>query len=127
MVADPRATLILEVELHEIRRLWRSEEQDWEDSLPRIYREVTGEDMEWIHDDVTGFSAKDSGLLNDVTKNRGVPSALVAKLLDLVRDMHGMGRRAGIYDKIDSIFREHWPGESAAPANALDLNGEEKD
>lgn len=44
---DPMAALILDAELHEIRRLWRTEEQDWTDSLPRIYREVTGEDLSW--------------------------------------------------------------------------------
>lgn len=105
---DPNATLILEAELHEIRRLWRTEEQDWEDSLPRIYREVTGEDLEWVRDDVTGFSGRDGELLARVAERHAVPANLIAKLLDLERDMYGMGRRAGIYEKMDQILREDW-------------------
>jgi DNA sulfur modification protein DndC len=106
---DPKAALILDAELHEIRRLWRTEEQDWTDSLPRIYREVTGEDLNWVQDDTTGFSSRDGELLAGVATGHQVPPGLVAKLLDLERDMHGMSRRAGIYEKIDQIFREDWP------------------
>lgn len=106
---DPTATLILDAELHEIRRLWRTEEQDWSDSLPRIYREVTGEDLNWVQDDTTGFSLSDGELLAGAARRHAVPPGLVAKLLDLERDMHGMSRRAGIYEKIDAIFREDWP------------------
>src|SRR5207248_692283 len=87
---DSQTHLILDVELHEIRRLWRVEEQDWEDSLPRIYREVMGEELAWVRDDVTGFSATDATLLDRVAREHGVPPVLLAKLLDLERDMHGM-------------------------------------
>jgi len=39
---DPNIELISEEELYEIRRLWRIERQDWEDSVPLIYFEETG-------------------------------------------------------------------------------------
>jgi DNA sulfur modification protein DndC len=113
---DATAALISESELHEIRRLWRTERQDWEDSLPRIFREVMGEDLDWICDDVTGFNAKDDSILREIAKKHDVPAALIAKLLDHERDMQGMSRRAGIYDKIDAVFREDWPKEEAIRA-----------
>jgi DNA sulfur modification protein DndC len=113
---DPKAALVLEDELHEIRRIWRTERQDWEDSLPTIYREVLGEELDWVRDDVSGFSAKDDVLLKDVARKHEVPAGLIAKLLDLERDMQGMGRRAGIYQKIEAIFREDWPGEKEIEA-----------
>jgi DNA sulfur modification protein DndC len=110
---DPIAALISEAELHEIRRIWRAERQDWEDWLPRIYRHVMGEDLEWICDDVTSFTAKDDARLKEIAQKHRVPAPLIAKLLDLERDMQGMGRRAGIYDRIDGVFREDWPDEEA--------------
>jgi DNA sulfur modification protein DndC len=51
-------SLILPEELFEIRRLWRTKEGDWEDTVPKIYKEVTGADLEWLEDDVR-FSFKD--------------------------------------------------------------------
>jgi DNA sulfur modification protein DndC len=113
---DPRATLIAEAELHEIRRLWRTEEGDWEDSVPEIYREVTGEDLDWVRDDVTGFTGKDTTILRDVARRHEVPARLIAKLIDVARDKQGMARRAGIYEDIGRILAEDWPDEPKAEA-----------
>lgn len=113
---DPNAELIHPEELREIRQIWRREEQDWEDSVPKIYLEATGREMDWVHDDVTSFSTGDEQLLRQVCDQHEVPARLVAKLLDLERDMQGMSRRAGIYNKIDQVFREDWLDEEAAAA-----------
>jgi DNA sulfur modification protein DndC len=110
---DKMAVLISEAELHEIRRLWRTERQDWEDSLPQIYRDVTGEDLDWVCDDVTSFNTKDDALLKEIERKHNVPTGVIAKLLDLERDKQGMGRRAGIYEGIDGVFREDWPDEES--------------
>lgn len=45
---DKYLELITEAELHEIRRIWRKERQDWEDSVPLIYAEMTGETLDWL-------------------------------------------------------------------------------
>lgn len=124
---DPSAPLISEEELHEIRRIWRTERQDWEDSVPKIYREVTGEDLDWVRDDVTSFTVKDDAILQQVSTEREVPARLIAKLLDLERDMQGMGRRAGIYEKIDQVFREDWPDEEQIKAFHQGEQGNGKD
>ncbi len=37
---DPKMSLILEEELHEIQRIWRMEQGDWENSVYQIYEEL---------------------------------------------------------------------------------------
>jgi DNA sulfur modification protein DndC len=117
---DKAARLISPDELHEIRRLWRTERQDWEDSVPRIYREVTGEDLDWVLDDVATFTEKDDLILKEVAARHNAPAGLVAKLLDLERDMEGMGRRAGIYEKLGQILSEDWPMEGVGASELID-------
>ncbi|MCH7987842.1 MAG: DNA phosphorothioation system sulfurtransferase DndC, partial [Planctomycetes bacterium] len=105
---EPNARLISTDELLEIRKIWRSEEQDWEDSVPKIYREETGQELEHALDDSGALATRDAQLLSDISRKHGVPDRLVHKLLDKVRDKQGMGRRSGIYGEIDSVFREDW-------------------
>ena len=105
---DPNSTLISLDELQEIRRIWRTEEQDWEDSLPRIYHESTGNQLECVKDDVTNFTIRDQELLFDIARKHGVHGQLVAKLLDVERELHGMSRRAGIYARIGAVLGEDW-------------------
>ena len=113
---DQSAYLILPEELHAIRHIWRMEEQDWEDSLPTIYREELHEDLDWIRDDTSGLSPFDEQLLRQVCGKHDVPERLVAKLIDLERDMQGMSRRAGVYKKIERLFKEDWLSESEVAA-----------
>ncbi|QDS88696.1 hypothetical protein EC9_28880 [Rosistilla ulvae] len=113
---DPNARLIREDELGEIRKIWRTEEQDWRDSVPKIYREVTGEELPGVIDDVTSLTSADASLLQEVCSRHDVPTRLVGKLLDLERDMQGMSRRAGIFKQIDRVFREDWKEEIRARA-----------
>ena len=108
---DPNIILILPEELHEIRRIWRTERGDWEDSVPEIYREVTGEDLNWIQDDLVVFTEKEKNLLTNICKKQNVPTRLVTKLLDLERQLQGMKRRSTIFSGIDSIFHEEWRSE----------------
>ena len=129
---DPDARLIREDELLEIRKIWRTEEQDWQDSVPKIYKEVTGEELPGVIDDVTSFTSADADLLKEVCARHEVPARLVGKLLDLERDMQGMSRRAGIFNKIDKVFREDWEEEKRAAeeveaiiAADMDADGDE--
>lgn len=105
---DPKATLISEDELREIRRFWLTEKQDWEDTLPKIYEEVTGKCLECVSDDVGNFTIKDKELLKEVASKHDIDPDLIAKLLDVERELHGMSRRAGIFGRIHSIFQEDW-------------------
>ena len=118
---DPNIKLITDDELEEIRKIWRSERQDWEDAVPQIYTEIV-EDRDWIIDDTISFTEKDKKILAAVCNEKGIPVTLVAKLLDTERQMDGMSRRAGIQSRIDEIFHEDWCSEEEVRAR-LD-NGE---
>ncbi|NKE70126.1 DNA phosphorothioation system sulfurtransferase DndC [Nitrospiraceae bacterium HYJII51-Mn-bac16s-1-B09] len=108
---NPNEGLIGAEELFEIRRLWRSEAQDWEDSVPKIYREVMGEDLDWIADDQPTFSSEERRMLDSICERHDVPSTMVAKLLDIERELHGMSRRSSIHQKIASVLEEDWRSE----------------
>ncbi len=110
--------LIGEGELREIRRIWRTERQDWTDSVPIIFREVMGRDLEWPVDDLPTFSQQDRQLLNRLCQAEGVPANLIAKLLDTERQYLGMRRRAGIFDRIEKILGENWKSEADILAEA---------
>ena len=104
-------TLITTEEMQEIRRLWRTERQDWDDSVPRIYQEVMGEECGWLRDDAPVYRENDSRLLAEACAEGDVPTELVAKLLDMERDMHGMLRRSNVLGRIEGILRQDWDTE----------------
>ena len=108
---DPNIVLIGDDELHEIRRIWRTERGDWEDSLPEIYREVTGQKLPWVDDDIGGFGSMESELIHDVCDDKGLPIMLLKKLITAELQSQGMSRRSSIYSRIDRIMREEWRTE----------------
>ncbi len=108
---NPQEELIRFDELEQIRKLWRTENQDWEDSVPRIYREVMEEDLPWATDEHPGFTKEDKTLLESIASQYQVPSSLVAKLIDIEHAYHGMSRRAAIHQKLSAAFDEDWRTE----------------
>jgi len=119
---DEEMDLIRDEELREIRRVWREERADWEDSVPKIYREVMGEGIGWVQDDYGTFGETEARLLKDISDKHDVPPELVQRLLDTELQHHGMKRRASIYSEIDKVMREDWrPMEEIV----ADIEGEE--
>jgi DNA sulfur modification protein DndC len=108
---NPREELVSEEELHEIRRIWRTERQDWDDSVPRIFREVHGYDLDWPVDDDGLFDADDKELLASICKEYGVPFELVARMLEKEREANGMARRAGIQKALATVLAREWRSE----------------
>lgn len=105
--------LIHEAELHEIRRLWRTERGDWADSVPRILRETLGKDREfveplWVSEDAVAFTAEDGELLNTICMENDVPTELVMRLLDIERASHGLKRRHAVHTRIEEAFKLEW-------------------
>lgn len=100
--------LISEEELHEIRRLWRTERQDWDDSVPQIFREVSGYELQWPVDDDGKFDGEDRELLELACREQDVPFELIAKLLEAEKRSQGMARRAGIQQSLNSVLSEEW-------------------
>ncbi|WP_075632290.1 DNA phosphorothioation system sulfurtransferase DndC [Novacetimonas hansenii] len=100
--------LVHDTELHEIRRIWRAERGDWADSVPQLVREVLGRDLDWVVEDSIAFTADDSRLLDEVCRERDVPTELVVKLLDIERAAHGLKRRHAVHTRIEDLFRQEW-------------------
>ncbi len=108
---NPNITLILPEELHEIRKIWRLSRGDWKDTLPLIYHEVMGEDLDWSHDDIGSFNSSEHEILNKICVENYVPLRLVTKLLDVEREFQGMKKRSSIYTKIENVLSEEWRSE----------------
>ncbi len=116
---NPNEQLITKNELEQIRRIWGSEAQDWEDSVPKIYMDVTGEELEWVADEQPAFSAEERHLLDAICSSNQVPSAMVAKLLDIERELHGMSRRSAIHQRLSAVFDEDWRSEAEVVKRSL--------
>ncbi|MGZ7171624.1 MAG: DNA phosphorothioation system sulfurtransferase DndC [Halobacteriota archaeon] len=108
---DPHLLLIRPEELHLIRRIWRMERGDWNDSVPKIYRQSTGENLKWVEDDLGIYSAKEEALLEKICAKHNVPLRLVTKLLDVEYQVQGMSRRSSVYSRIASVLSEEWRSE----------------
>lgn len=98
-------TLITPDELSEIRRIWREEKHEFDDSLPRIYREVT---KEIFRDPRPGADSSLLGsdewsLLEEICDDP-MQLELMAKLLDTERQYKTSSRRTGIYDALKKCF-----------------------
>ena len=108
---DSHATLISPEELLEIRRIWRTERQDWEDTVPKIYRKVNGHDWDWPVDDDGHFDADHRMLLANICEEYDVPLELVARMLEAERQSRGMARRAGIHKALAAELAREWRSE----------------
>lgn len=110
---NPDMVLIDQDELLEIRQLWRTERQDWEDSVPQIVREATGQDQSWpVNDDVT-FDGEQKALLSSLCDDYAVPFDLVARLLEVERQSAGMARRSGVQKDLTAVLAQEWRNEEA--------------
>ncbi len=105
---EPNARLIDDDELLEIRRLWRIERQDWDDTVPQIVRDHSDRALEWPVDDDGGFDGEQKALLATICQEHHVPLDLLARLLEIERQSAGMARRAGIHAEIETILGRNW-------------------
>ncbi|PSB02515.1 DNA phosphorothioation system sulfurtransferase DndC [Merismopedia glauca] len=99
-------TLINLEELSEIRRIWLEEKHEFDDSLPRIYKEVTGEEFQ---DPRPGADNRLLGtdewtVLEEICDDDGMHLELMSKLLDTERQYKTMARRVGIYEALEKCF-----------------------
>ena len=104
---DPEMNLILDEEIHEIQRIWRMEQGDWQNSVYQIYKKVTGVELQ-REDDQGMFGQLEQELLKEVAETNEVPQVLLSKLIDAEWDAQGMTRHSKVYDKLNSILNEEW-------------------
>ncbi|MEB3178038.1 MAG: DNA phosphorothioation system sulfurtransferase DndC [Nostocaceae cyanobacterium] len=110
-------TMISTEEMSEIRRIWLEERHEFDDSLPRIYQEVTGE--EFI-DPRPGagnslLGSDEWTVLEEICDGDAMHLELMAKLLDTERQFRKMARRVGIYDALENCFKT----SSRSPEEAI--------
>lgn len=108
---DNTIELISSDELYEIRRLWRVEAHDWEDSVPGIYREVTGADLPWPQDDGAVFGASERALLGQICAEEEIPLELMLALIESQRQSSTLTGRTAIHARIDEVLRSEWRSE----------------
>ncbi len=104
-------SLITPRELQEIRKIWTTEEGDWADSVPSIYRDVYKRDLAWDIDDSSRFGADEKKLLENICKEIDVSAELVSRLIDKEREFSAAGRRTTLNKELDSILKEEWRSE----------------
>ncbi len=97
--------LITMDDLHEIRRIWLNEKHEFDDSLPRIFHEVTGQEFPRHDIDNNPLRTEDWTLLKEVCGEDEAFFDLQVRLLGIEQSHRGMSRRAGIFEKLESRFR----------------------
>jgi len=113
-------TLITPEELSEIRRIWLEQKHEFDDSLPRIYEEVTGEPF------ADSRPAAERKLLGsdewtaiaEICSEDEMHLELMAKLLDTERQYYTKPRRTGIYADLDKCFETSSRSQDEAIGNA---------
>ena len=109
---NENGSLINKQELETVRTLWRMEEHDWADSVPRIYRDVLGVELEWVRYETPAFSADEETVLKGICNRHELPVEMLAKLIELERSLQGVSRRASIQRKLASILEEEWRSDA---------------
>jgi DNA sulfur modification protein DndC len=97
--------LITMPELLEIRKLWLYEKHEFDDSLPKIYEEVTGIPFPLPPADDQLLRGEDWQLLGEICGDDPTFFQLQTSLLDVERQHRGMYRRAGIYDALEDRLK----------------------
>lgn len=93
-------------ELEEIRRLWVVEKHEFEDNLPAIYREVTGEDFPGRPlDEHLPLGPETVAILQEVVGDDRLHFELVRELLDIEQRHRSQARRAGLFDSLTKAMR----------------------
>ncbi|HIK33322.1 MAG TPA: DNA phosphorothioation system sulfurtransferase DndC [Oscillatoriales cyanobacterium M59_W2019_021] len=113
-------TLITPEELSEIRRIWLEEKHEFDDSLPRIYREVTGETFTDPRPgaDNTLLGLDEWDILEELSNGDAMHLELMAKLLDTERQYQTKTHRSGIYNALEKCFESSSRSKEEAIRNA---------
>ena len=109
-------SLIRLEELEKIRQIWVTEKHEFEDRLPAIYREVTGDPFPSNRvDDALAIGANEIELLRELCGSDELHFQLVRELLSIEHRHKSMLRRSGLFDALEEAFRRNfYDGEEDA-------------
>jgi DNA sulfur modification protein DndC len=93
-------------ELSEIRRIWLEEKHEFDDSLPQIYEQVTGEKFKDSRPgaDYSLLGGDEWEVLEQICAGNSMELELMAKLLDTERQFKKKTRRVGIFETLEKCF-----------------------
>lgn len=102
--------LITIPELRNIRRIWVLDKHEFDDSLPRIYHEVTGkefDDPEWIS--LQAFQSEEWNILREVVKelypDEELAFEMAYSLVDIENHSNNLNQRKGISDSLERCIQ----------------------
>jgi len=112
-------TLITIAELSEIRKIWLEEKHEFDDSLPRIYQEVMGEEFKdtRLRDQRMVLGPEEWEILAEICGDQ-MYLELMSKLLDTERQFFTKSRRVGIIQELERCFDTSSRNKEEAIANA---------
>ncbi len=96
-------------ELIAIREIWLEEKDEVEDSLPRIYEEVTGEKFPVEQTDVNrAFGWDEMQILKEVCGEDKLHYQLVRGLISQSQRYRTMAHRSGLFDALEQVITKHF-------------------
>jgi putative sulfurtransferase DndC len=106
-------------ELSEIRRIWLEEKHEFDDSLPRIYREITGEIFPDPRSNAGNayLGADEWNILTELCED-SIHLELMNRLLDTERQFQTMSRRVGLYEELEKWCEINSASKDEAVENA---------
>jgi DNA sulfur modification protein DndC len=104
---NPKYEVITEEELKEIRKIWR-ENGEMEDSVPNLYREIIGKDLDWNFDDQPLFDNDQLSDLEDLCQKLNIDFKLIKKLITLEKNYAGYTIRRGIGNELVKLLRQDY-------------------
>ena len=98
--------LITKEELRIIRQIWLNEKHEFDDSLPRVYKEATGQEFDPDPGRFeTAFGKDDWDLLSDVCRDlfpeEELLFELTANIVDIERKSADLKKRRGVLSEIE--------------------------
>lgn len=104
----PDMVLISDDEIHEIQRIWRMEQGDWQNSAYQIYEKVTGRKLESSILEVGSFGSTEQEILETACHNHSTPYKLVSSLLNAESESRDMNNHSKVFDKIGKELSKEW-------------------
>lgn len=99
--------LISDDELREIRRIWVLNKHEFDDALPRIYEEVTGERYNYVSDIYKKpLGHSEWNLLKELCEGDELFFQLQTNLLDVEQQNYGYSVRRGIIDQLENEIKK---------------------
>lgn len=96
-------------EMQEIRRIWVVEKHELEDSLPRIYQDVVGEEYPGSRlDDNLMLGSEELELLKEICNGEPGHFEMMRELLSIEKQQRTNSRRAGLFGLLEKSIKRHY-------------------